>query len=159
MPRGRDSSFFDADQRYAKEFHNHQNEANSGIIDRTERRFIVGAGETLNYGDAVYIDTATGHIKLASAANYATAKLFIGVIAENQTFTAGMEALVRWAGKLEDGLSGFTQGDQVWLSTAGTTGNTLTNTPPTGDDEAQLLVGLAVTATELKIGQGDILEV
>lgn len=96
-------------------------------------------------GDVVRLDTAAdGKVLLADADN-GEANGPIGVVVNVVDST---HSEVCHAGGIATGLSGLTRGTTYWLSTTGTTGNTLTPTKPGSN---AFLVGVAFSSTELMV--------
>lgn len=103
------------------------------------------ANENQAFGDAVYINT-DGEAQLADADALATAKV-IGICTE--TVTANNPGTYLIQGIARDDTWAWTVGGYVYLSTTGTTGNTLTQTAPTGTDDCVVIIGIATHADRM----------
>lgn len=98
------------------------------------------AGDTVGFGDACYINPANGQAKLADADGLATATavvVAIGAISASASGDFLMHGIAR------DDTWNWTTGQVVYLSTTGTTGNTLTATAPSGADDVITIIGQA----------------
>jgi len=101
----------------------------------------VYTGTGLAVGDAVYISAAdTVSLADADGAGVPPVGLVVNV--------DGSDITVCHPGGIAAGLSGITVGQDYWLSTAGTTGNTLTTTKP---DTNAYLIGVGKSTTSMLI--------
>jgi len=98
------------------------------------------ANENQAFGDVVYIGS-DGDATLADADGIATAKVVAMCTA---TVTTGNSATYLLKGIARNDSWNWTVGGYVYLSTTGTTGNTLTQTAPSGTDDCVVIVGIAV---------------
>lgn len=101
------------------------------------------ANENQAFGDACYINT-DGEMQLADAD--AIASGLVVAICVSSTVTAnntGNYVFINTGAILRDDSWAWTVGGAIYLSTSGTTGNTLTQTAPTGEDDVVLPVGVA----------------
>lgn len=98
------------------------------------------ANENQAFGDVVYI-ASDGDATLADADGIATAKVVAMCTA---TVTTGNTATYLLKGIARNDSWNWTVGGYVYLSTTGTTGNTLTQTAPSGTDDCVVIVGIAV---------------
>lgn len=97
------------------------------------------ANENQAFGDVVYI-ASDGDAALADADGIATAKVVAMCTA---TVTTGNTATYLLKGIARNDSWNWTVGGYVYLSTTGTTGNTLTQTAPSGTDDCVVIVGIA----------------
>ena len=104
------------------------------------------AAVALNFGDACYINS-DGKAALGDADAIATASCIImcadASIAEN---ASGNFLLI---GVARDDTWTWTPGGLIYLSTTGTTGNTLTQTAPSGTDDVIQILGVATHADRM----------
>lgn len=103
------------------------------------------ANENQAFGDVVYINT-DGEAQLADADAIATAKV-IGMCTE--TVTANNVGTYLIQGTARDDSWAWTVGGHIYLSTTGTSGNTLTQTAPSGTDDCVVVVGVATHADRM----------
>jgi flagellar hook-associated protein FlgK len=103
------------------------------------------ANENQAFGDVCYIDSA-GEMALADADAIATARV-AGMCLE--TVTTGNPADYLLFGIARDDTWAWTVGDPVYLSTTGTTGNTLTQTAPSATGDAVVALGIATHADRI----------
>ena len=104
-------------------------------------------------------DATTGEISLAVADDFDTVKRLAGVVSQAGPHTGGDEVEVQFGGELADALSGFSRGDRLFVTTTGTTGNTLSATPPSTDNHVHLCIGHVVNSTDLFINIDKPIEV
>lgn len=103
------------------------------------------ANESQAFGDAVFINSA-GKAQLGDADAISTAScvaLCLGSVSADATgnyMLIGMARNDSWA---------WTVGGLVFLSTTGTTGNTLTQTAPSGEDDVIQVLGIATHADRI----------
>lgn len=103
------------------------------------------ANEIQAFGDLVYI-ASDGEAQLGDADAEATSRIIgmcIAAVAAGATGTYLLHGFARndaWA---------WTVGGFIYLSTTGTTGNTLTQTQPSGTDDAIVIVGVATHADRI----------
>ena len=105
-------------------------------------------GSTINKGDAVYV-TGAGTVALGDANDDPGATKTIGLV--DATSIANTVAGAILVGGVITGLSGLTAGAIYYLSETGTTGNTLTTTPPTTVGSWIVPIGIALSTTMLKV--------
>ena len=103
------------------------------------------ANENQAFGDVIYI-ASDGDAALADADAIATAKV-VGMCTE--TVTTGNPARYLLMGIARDDTWTWTVGGHIYLSTTGTTGNTLTQTAPSGTDDCVVVVGVATHADRM----------
>jgi len=114
--------------------------SNNGFSGQQES---VTAGATVALGDALY-ENADGEWYLADADSTATMpalRMAVGAGTDGNavnTITKGVVRLDTWT---------WTPGLPIYVSTTGTTTNTLTQTAPSGDLDCIQIVGYALTAT------------
>lgn len=106
------------------------------------------ASEAQNIGDAVYI-ASDGEATIADADAIATARV-IGVLGENAVSAAGTGNYLTH-GIIRDDTWTWTVGGPVYLTTTGTTGNTLSQTAPSGTDDVVMQIGIATHADRIFI--------
>ncbi len=100
------------------------------------------AGVAMNFGDIGYID-ATGKVQLGDADAIATASCVL-MCADN-SIGSGATGTFLIIGLARDDSWNWTIGGLIYLSVTGTTGNTLTQTPPSGTNDVIQIVGIANT--------------
>ena len=101
------------------------------------------ANENQAIGDAVYIDS-DGEAHIADASSVSTAGVLFMAAA---TITAASTGYYIQPGSyIRDDTWNWTPGGAVYLTITGTTGNTLSQTAPSGTGEAVVIVGRATTA-------------
>ncbi len=105
------------------------------------------ANENQAFGDVVYIGS-DGDATLADADGIATAKVVAMCTA---TVTTGNSATYLLKGIARNDSWNWTVGGYVYLSTTGTTGNTLTQTAPSGTDDCVVIVGIATHADRILV--------
>ena len=103
------------------------------------------ANENQNFGDVCYIDSS-GEAALADASAIATAG---AVVMCMETVTTGNPATYLMVGVARDDTWAWTVGGLIYLSTTGTTGNTLTQTAPSATGEVIQVVGVATHADRM----------
>ncbi len=103
------------------------------------------ANETHNFGDVVYIQT-DGDAALADADATTTAP---AVAMCTATVTATNTGTYMTYGVARDDTWAWTVGGLIYLSTTGTTGNTLTQTAPSGTGDVVQVVGIATHADRM----------
>lgn len=103
------------------------------------------ANENQAFGDVCYI-ASDGDAQLADADAAATAAVLVMC---TETVTAGNPATYLLMGVARDDTWAWTVGGTVYLSTTGTTGNTLTQTPPSGTADIVQVVGFATHADRM----------
>ena len=101
------------------------------------------ATANVNFGDVCYI-ASTGKATLVDADAIASG-IAVAMCADA---TINADASGNWLlfGVARDDTWNWTVGGLIYISTTGTTGNTLTQTAPTGTDDVVLPVGVALTA-------------
>jgi hypothetical protein len=105
------------------------------------------AGSSVNVGDACKITPATGRAVLAKADAIANASTIVMAAATIASASAGL-FLVSGIARMSSSPS-WTVGSLIYLSTTGTTGNTLTQTAPTATNNVIQILGVALTADTL----------
>jgi len=103
------------------------------------------ANENQNFGDVVYINS-DGEAQLADADAIATASV-VGMC--TGTVTTGNTGTYLIQGTARDDSWSWTVGGLIYLSTTGTTGNTLTQTAPSGADDVVQVIGVALHADRM----------
>lgn len=103
------------------------------------------ANENQAFGDLVYL-TSTPKAAIADADAIATAVVVAMAIA---TITANNAGLYLLMGVARNDAWNWTIGGKIYLSTTGTTGNTLTQTAPSGTDDCIVEVGVALSADSI----------
>jgi hypothetical protein len=99
----------------------------------------------INIGDAVYVKS-DGDFALADA-DATTTMPVVGIAIENSSVGVNMSVLTH--GVIRDNTWAWTVGGLVYVSTTGTTGNTLTQTAPSGTGDQVQVVGVALSADKL----------
>jgi len=103
------------------------------------------ANENQAFGDVCFIN-ADGEAQLGDADAIATAKVKYMCL---ETVTTGNIAIYLKEGKARNDAWNWTVGGEngdIFLSTTGTTGYTMTQTRPTGVDDCVVIIGTALTA-------------
>lgn len=103
------------------------------------------ANENQAIGDVCYIN-ADGEAQLADADAIASSKV---VAMATESITANNPGTYLLNGIARDDTWNWTVGDYVYLSTTGTTGNTLTQTAPSATDDCVVIVGIATHADRM----------
>jgi hypothetical protein len=103
------------------------------------------ANENQAFGDVVYINT-DGEAQLADADAIATGKVVAMAVA---TIAADASGSYLLQGIARDDTWNWTVGGHVYLSTTGTSGNTLTQTAPSGEDDCVVVIGVATHADRI----------
>jgi hypothetical protein len=103
------------------------------------------ANENQAFGDVCYIQS-DGDAALADADGIATAKVTVMCM---ETVTTGNSAQYLLVGVARNDAWAWTVGGHIYLSTTGTTGNTLTQTAPSGTDDCVVVVGIATHADRM----------
>jgi len=103
------------------------------------------ANEGQAFGDVCYIGS-DGDAALADADAYATSSALFMCL---ETVTTGNPASYLALGIARDDTWTWTVGGLIYLSTTGTTGNTLTQTAPTGTGDIVQIVGVATHADRM----------
>lgn len=104
------------------------------------------ANENQAIGDVCYIN-ADGQAQLADADAIATS--VVQVMCADATIAADATGTYLLMGVARDDTWAWTVGGLVYLSTTGTTGNTLTQTAPSGTDDCVVVVGVATHADRM----------
>jgi len=107
--------------------------------------FSNGSGSTVNFGDVCYV-ASDGDMEFADASASATMP---GLYMAMATITAGSSGLWLSTGIVRDDTWDWTPGGLIYVSTAGTTGNTLTQTAPNGAGDQIQIVGIATSADRI----------
>jgi predicted RecA/RadA family phage recombinase len=101
--------------------------------------------ETVGFGDACYMNS-DGEMALGDADAIATGEI---IFFAGATITAGNTGTFYQYGTfLRNDAWNWTKGGNIYLSTTGTTGNTMTQTKPTGSNDVVIVLGKA-TATNI----------
>jgi hypothetical protein len=103
------------------------------------------ANENQAFGDVCYIDSS-GEAALADADAFATASALFMCIG---TVTTGNTGTYLALGIARNDAWAWTVGGLVYLSTTGTSGNTLTQTPPSGAGDIVQILGVATHADRM----------
>lgn len=101
------------------------------------------AAVNMAIGDACYIKS-DGEMALADADAIATASAIF--IVADATIAADATGNFLFQGVVRDDTWNWTVGGLIYLSVTGTTGNTLTQTAPTGTDDVVQILGVALSA-------------
>lgn len=113
------------------------------------------AGDSVNFGDACYINSS-GQAKLADADAAATANVTVVAL---ETISASSSGKFLVSGTLTHTTNiSITAGAAVYLSTTGTTGNTLTATKPSGTGDIVQVLGWGI-ATNTILWQPNLVQV
>jgi len=107
--------------------------------------FTNGNSGSVNFGDVCYI-AADGDMEFADADDVATMP---GVYMALDTIVAGASGEWLRTGWVRDDSWNWTVGGLIYISTTGTTGNTLTQTPVSGEDDQLQIVGIATHADRM----------
>ena len=103
------------------------------------------ANENQAFGDVCRIDSA-GEAAIADASAFSTSSALFMCL---DTVTTGNPASYLALGIARDDTWAWTVGGIVYLSTTGTTGNTLTQTAPSGAGEIVQVLGVATHADRM----------
>ena len=103
------------------------------------------ATSVVAFGDICYIDSAGG-ATLVNASVIATSCALVMALG---TINAGASGSFLIMGIARDDTWSWTVGGLIFITITGTTGNTLSQTPPTGTDEVIQVVGVATNATRI----------
>ncbi len=98
----------------------------------------------MNPGDVVYI-ASTGKATLCKADAIANCP-YVAYINTKTVAQDGYSVYMRSGGTFRDDTWNWTAGLLVYVSTTGTSGNTLTQTPPAGANNVTVPIGIALTA-------------
>ena len=104
------------------------------------------ANEAQAFGDVCFIN-ASGYAQLADADAIASCSAICMLISSSVTVTGSGTYLLM--GIVRDDSFNWTVGGLVYVSTAGTTGGTLTQTAPSGTDDVTQIVGIATHADRM----------
>lgn len=115
-----------------------------------------GEAGAIAKGDAVYKNATNDEVRLGDASLLSTSKI-IGLV-KDASIAAAATGNLQTFGVLAGVGVGKTAGQKVYLSLTGTTGNTLTETPPSADDETLVQIGYWKNATDLFIQIGEPIE-
>jgi hypothetical protein len=112
--------------------------------DHTATGFIIPltAHENQAFGDVCYI-ASDGQAQIAKADAIANAN---GIVMALATISAGASGNYLLIGSARDDTWNWTVGGLIYLSTTGTTGNTLTQTAPSGANNVIQILGVATHA-------------
>ena len=111
-------------------------------LEAQGKKYYFVANENQGFGDMCFIN-ADGEAQLGDADAIATAKVKFMCL---QTVTTGNTAIYLKEGKVRNDAWNWTVGGDIYLSTTGTTTNTLTQTIPTGVDDCVVIIGTALSA-------------
>jgi hypothetical protein len=104
------------------------------------------AAVELNFGDVGYIN-ASGKVALVDADAIATSSgLFMCV---DETIEADASGMFLAIGVARNDSWAFTPGGLIFITITGTTGNTLSQSAPTGEDDVVQIVGVATHADRM----------
>lgn len=109
------------------------------------------ANENQAFGDVCYINT-DGQAQLGDAD--AIASSMICVMCADATISADATGRYLLYGFARDDTWNWTVGGYIYLTITGTTGNTLSQTAPTGVDDCVVIVGIAVSADVMYFNPG-----
>jgi len=104
------------------------------------------ATQNSNFGDVGYI-AATGKVTLIDAD--AIASMSGVVMCADASISADAEGNWLLLGKAQDATWSWTAGGLIYGTVTATTGNTLSQTAPTGDDDVVQIMGVALSATTM----------
>lgn len=121
----------------------------AGAASSTES-YTNGNAGAIAKGDVVYLESGVNDtVELADADTVAHGEQLVGIVNDASISAAASGAIHVVRGKIVTGiLTAATAGDIYYLSSTGTTGNTLTNTGPSGGP-ALVRIGIAKNATDL----------
>ncbi|MBA4420278.1 MAG: hypothetical protein C0391_03950 [Anaerolinea sp.] len=103
---------------------------------------ILEQNESQAFGDAVYINS-TGKAQLGDADAIATSNcVFMWV----DNYDGSNKRYAKPGAVIRDDTWNWTVGGKIYLTVTGTTGNTLSQTAPTGTDDVIQILGIALTA-------------
>ena len=105
------------------------------------------AGETVNFGDAVY-QNADGELYLADATDATKMPVFAIAL---ETITDGNSGDFITHGVVRDDTWAWTVGDEIYITITGTTGNTLSSTAPVVAGEQVQKVAIATHADRILV--------
>ena len=106
----------------------------------------LNANEAQNFGDAVYIN-ADGQAQLGDADAIATSKIVAMCV--DSSISADADGKYMLVGIARDDTWAWTVGGDIYLTVTGTTGNTLSQTAPTGTDDCVVIIGRATHADRM----------
>ncbi len=134
----------------ADDSHNHTNSELSTLTadHRADGQIVTmtnGNAASVNFGDVCYVAT-DGHMEFADAD---LASKMPGLYMAIETISASGSGKWLRTGIVRDNTWNWTIGDEIYISTSGTTGNTLTQTRPSGTGDQVQVVGLALTADKM----------
>jgi hypothetical protein len=109
------------------------------------------ANENQAFGDVCFIN-ADGEAALGDADAIASA--MICVMCADATISANATGRYLLYGFARDDSWAWTAGGYIYLTVTGTTGNTLSQTAPTGTDDCVVMVGYATNADRMLFGGG-----
>jgi hypothetical protein len=105
------------------------------------------AGETVNFGDVCYRKAADSELYLADADSTSTMPAIVMAL---DTITDGNAGSFLELGYARDDSWSWTVNGLIYVSVTGTTGNTLTQTPPSGSGDQGQVIGYAYSATVVR---------
>ena len=118
--------------------------------DYTGITFDGTAGATVAFGDVVYLDSADSEWKLADADAASTSgSVAIAICVSAGTDGNPVKLMTHGIIRADAGFPTLTIGAPVYISTTGTTTNTVTVTAPSGADDVVRVVGFGLTANEM----------
>jgi hypothetical protein len=106
----------------------------------------LNANEAQNFGDMCYIN-ADGQAQLGDADAIATASCICMLV--SASVAANANGLYMLLGIARDDTWNWTPGGLIYLTVTGTTGNTLSQTSPTGTDDVIQIIGVATHADRM----------
>lgn len=105
-------------------------------------KIIRNANENQAFGDVCFYNS-DGQCQIADADAIATAKVKLMAIA---TISANSDGYYLKTGVARNDTWNWTVGGDIYLTVTGTSGNTLSQTPPSGTDDCQVYLGYALSA-------------
>lgn len=106
------------------------------------------AGETVAFGDALYLDATTSELLLADA-NASSTTAVVRCVAIGAGTDGGAVKVALAGTILRNDTWDWTVGANIYLTVTGTTSNTLTETIPSTTDDYVVVVGWAKSADEI----------
>jgi len=111
--------------------------------------FTATAGETVAFGDVVYLKAADSEWYLVDADAVATSAVAVAICVSSGTNGNPVTLMQSGIIRADAGFPALTIGAAVYISTTGTTTNTVTVTAPSGADDVIRIIGFALTANEI----------
>lgn len=126
--------------------------ASAGSVVNVYKNDGVGGSGTVKKGDAVWQDPAAPNEALIGDASENFSSVIIGLVLDDGPIAWGDPVRILSAGLLTGvGAGAFVIGQRVYLSTTGSTGNTLTTTPPSSLGESIVELGIAKNTNDLQV--------